>query len=109
MSDDLDLSRELTRLVSTTPGVLDVYPAGNLAAVLALGAANAIADDDTGDAHVAIIRHGETADIHIAIAVMVDHPVPATLRLVSEVVGAALAASGFDATPSLHVKASRID
>ena len=91
MSADADLARELTALVLAVPGVQEVYPAG--------GALR-------GEALVRIARAGDGATVVADVCVLDDHPVPDTLRQVSHVLSARLAAepARFDVT----VKASRI-
>ncbi|MET4783530.1 hypothetical protein [Glaciihabitans sp. UYNi722] len=108
MSIDLDLSRELTRLVQETEGVTDVYAAGSLGTVISLSAVNAVSDS-ADDAKVAVARSTERVDIHANICVNSSHSVPVTLRAVSDVIATYLNTVGSAEPAFISVKASRIE
>ena len=56
MSDDLELSRALTAVVAAVPGVGDLYASGPLVKAVSLALINAVSDDETDDAKVAVSR-----------------------------------------------------
>jgi hypothetical protein len=90
MSDD-DLARELTRLVESTPGVFEVYPAGPAIAI--------------GDRpRVSVTGAGDGRRVEAVICVAADFAVPETLRAVGDAIAARLA----DATATVAVRASRV-
>jgi hypothetical protein len=110
VSDDLELSRRLTTIVAQTPGVTDVYVAGSILQAVRLDLVNATSDEASADAKVAVAR--DTAGIPtvtVTIGVDASHPVPATVRAVSEAVAAhLLAAEPLAVSPVIDVKVSRI-
>jgi len=89
MSATAELARELTALVLATVGVQEVYPAG-----------------PGLEALVRVSRSGGSGRVLATICVLDEHPVPATLRLVSRALAERLTAEPeeFEVT----VKASRI-
>ena len=97
---ELDLSRELTRVVRATAGVHDVYATGGLLAV-AVGAVTGRADDE---ARVAV--DGESVNASIAVAP--GFSAPDTLRAVTTDIAAYLATIG-EETRRISVTASRIE
>jgi len=90
VTTDTDLARELTDVVLAIEGVQEVYAAGTLAR----------------DSLVLVTRSGGRAEVRANVCVLADHPVPATLRAVSQAISAHLASAADDY--SVTVKASRI-
>ena len=111
MSDELELSRQLTTVVSTTPGVVEVYPAGSLAQTVVQNLVNIVADDEIPDAKVAVSRAASgVLTVTATIGVAAAHPVPDTLRAVSDAVRQYLDAfDPQDQAPLIDVKVSHID
>ena len=112
MSADLELSRQLTSVVASTPGVTTVYASGSLLRSVALNILNATTSADTDDAKVAITRGpaGE-ATISVTIGVEAGHPVPVTMRRVSDGIRACLLIQSDPVVvvQEIDVKVSRIE
>lgn len=108
--NDLDLSRELTTLVSGVPGVVGVYPAGPLHRTVGLAVANATASDDTAPAKVSLTRDREAGlRVEVAVGVLSTFPVPQTLRAVGDAVRAHLAALEHEGPLDVRVTVSHIE
>jgi len=103
MSGDLELARDLTRVVRATPGVQDVYMAGGVLAVAAQAVTIAAGASDD-EARVRVGRDTVSASI----AVASGFSAPDTLRAVTAAIAAHLATVDGDAR-RIAVTASRIE
>lgn len=111
MITDIELSRILTNIVSLVEGVGDVYPSGTFTQTVALTAVNAMADDDTDDAKVAVSRNTSgQCEIMATIGIANGHAAPIVLRAVSDMLRAYLESTEpASPPPTLDVKVSRIE
>lgn len=111
MNDGLDLSRTLTSIVAAVEGVGDIYPSGSFAQAATLTVVNAISDEQTDDAKVAVSSDGSgQLKITVTIGVAFGHSARETLKAVSDTLRAYLETE-VPATqaPSIDVKVSRIE
>jgi hypothetical protein len=107
MTDDLALSRDLTRLALAVPGVVELYSAGS-PALLAASALGAGSGGTRDDARVSVARSREGVEVGANICVDAGHPAPETVRAVGAALSAHLAAAGFDGRIDVKVRVSRI-
>ena len=99
-NDELELSRQLTSLVRSLPGVHDVYTTGGLVAAATMAVTNLFDDE----ARVAV----EGDKVSASIAVAAGFGAPDTLRAASAAIARFLTSVGRDAT-HISVTASRIE
>lgn len=106
MIEDLDLSRELTRVVASAAGVIDVFAPGGLERVAMLSILNRTTDSETDDAKVSIDRSKNKLVVCTTIGVDSAYPVRLTLRTVSDAIRDHLTAIDLDTV--IDVKVSYI-
>jgi len=111
MTDDLELSRLLTDIVSDVPGVTGVYPIGSLVQSVARGLVGGTLDERADEARVAVTRAaGGALSVAATIGVEAGHPVPDVLRAVGAAVRGVLETRDPAAPPpDIEVRASHID
>jgi len=111
MTDDLDLSRLLTGVISGVPGVTDVYPIGSMVRSIARELVDAARDEEAREARVAVtLAPGGALSVAATIGVEAGHPVPEVLRAVGDAVRAVLETRDPAAPPPvIEVRASHID
>ena len=111
MTDDVELSRRLTGVVSDLPGVTGVYPVGTLVRSIARGLVDAALDEGAADARVAVTRDpGGVLSLAATIGVEAGRPVPEVLRAVGDAIRDAVASAEPDTPPPvIDVRASHID
>lgn len=83
MSADLGLSRDLTALVASVAGVVEIFSDGPSLHAAAASAAARLAGADAAGARVAVTRHSRTLAVHASIGVDSALPVPTTVRRVA--------------------------
>ena len=109
MNDDLELSRQLTKVVATTAGVSEVYASGSVLRSIALDIINGATADEVDDAKIAV-HHQDTDAVIISATIGVDsvHPVTETLRSVSDAIREYLNTSALVVSREIDVKVSYI-
>ena len=100
MTDDLELSRELTTIVRATAGVHDVYTTGGLLSVAARAATGAGGEQTR-------VRVGHDT-VSVSISVASGFTAPETLRAVTAAIADHLAVVGGPAR-RISVTASRVE
>ncbi|MCU1528641.1 MAG: hypothetical protein JWP75_2404 [Frondihabitans sp.] len=103
MTDDRELSRQLTTLIRATPGVVEVYSTKPLIGAAVTGVVSVFTD--RGDALVKIGHDGPVTTVLSHVAVAEELPGPDTLRSVTEAIRGYL--TGLGVRPAIEVKVVR--
>lgn len=87
MNADLELSQQLTAIVTATPGVTAVYASGSPIRAVLRAVADAVSHDGDDAAKVSVTRHrDDSISVGVTVSVCADQPVPTTMRLVGDAV-----------------------
>ncbi|AMM20165.1 hypothetical protein AX769_08285 [Frondihabitans sp. PAMC 28766] len=103
MTDDRDLSRQLTALIRNTPGVVEVYSTVPLLQKAVHGVVSALTNKD--DALVKVAHDGPITTVAVHVAVHEALPGPDTLRTLTSAIRTHMVDLGLQ--PLIEVKVVR--
>ena len=109
MSGDLELSRELTRVIASIEAVTDVFPSGSPLQLATHRIASLGASVDLDDAKVAVSRTKNAFTLCVTIGVNASQPVLGTIRTVSDAIRNYMLIAGLDPSPDIEVTVSYIE